>query len=447
MRIKSFFAKSVEEAIAQAREELGSEALLLNTRKLAGEAGKSAGYEVVFGLAGEEAAPASEPQSFGEELQTQVSPVAQLSPAPRIEPVAPSPLIPAPAAKVTPEAKAAPAARIKPAVKNAPADTPASTREEDPARELERLHAQLDEIQNLMARFSRHQFTAARSVPKLAEVYARLISAEVDPPLAKAIVDRVESSMATDAFFERVGAGSEKADRQPAASRSDARRLEELVRAEMARRVKVDARLGSEGAVIVLVGPAGAGKTTSLLKLAASPLAAGRSVRILTVDPAAASPLSSLSRLSNALGIEVAPVRAMQQLPELIADARKRDVVLIDTPGFAGNDTLGLKAAAGLFAKCPGLDVHLVVPAYMRLADLRRCVERYEIFRPAKLLVTKLDEAEALGPVFSEAARTGLSLSFLAHGPMIPDDIRPALLEDFAAMVFDRPQARTQSVA
>jgi flagellar biosynthesis protein FlhF len=253
--------------------------------------------------------------------------------------------------------------------------------------------------------------------------------------------------MATDAFFERVGAGSEKADRQLAAGRSDARRLEELVRAEMARRVKVDARLGSEGAVIVLVGPAGAGKTTSLVKLAASPLAAGRSVRILTVDPAAASPLSSLSRLSNALGIEVAPVRAMQQLPELIADARQRDVVLIDTPGFAGNDSMGLKAAAGLFAKCAGLDVHLVVPAYMRLADLRRCVERYEIFRPAKLLVTKLDEAEALGPVFSEAARTGLSLSFLAHGPVIPDDIRPALLEDFAAMVFDRPQARAQSVA
>ena len=33
MRIKSYFAKSVDQAMAQAREELGAEAMLLNTRK------------------------------------------------------------------------------------------------------------------------------------------------------------------------------------------------------------------------------------------------------------------------------------------------------------------------------------------------------------------------------------------------------------------------------
>ncbi len=62
MRIKSFFSKTVDEAIAQARAELGAEALLLNTRKLTGEAGKPGGYEVVFGLDEEEAPPASAPR-------------------------------------------------------------------------------------------------------------------------------------------------------------------------------------------------------------------------------------------------------------------------------------------------------------------------------------------------------------------------------------------------
>jgi flagellar biosynthesis GTPase FlhF len=47
MRIKSYFAKSVDEAILQARAELGNDALLLNTRR--SEGAKAEHYEVVFG--------------------------------------------------------------------------------------------------------------------------------------------------------------------------------------------------------------------------------------------------------------------------------------------------------------------------------------------------------------------------------------------------------------
>ena len=51
MKIKSYFAKTVDEAISKARVELGSEALLLNTRKIA-DTGSGSGYEVVMGVAG-----------------------------------------------------------------------------------------------------------------------------------------------------------------------------------------------------------------------------------------------------------------------------------------------------------------------------------------------------------------------------------------------------------
>jgi flagellar biosynthesis GTPase FlhF len=54
MKIKSYFAKSVDEAISQARVELGADALLLNTRKIAGA---GAGYEVVMGVTGSTPAP------------------------------------------------------------------------------------------------------------------------------------------------------------------------------------------------------------------------------------------------------------------------------------------------------------------------------------------------------------------------------------------------------
>ena len=53
MRIKSYFAKSVDLAMAQAREELGPEAMLLNTRKAPADQIEGGGYEVIFGVAGE----------------------------------------------------------------------------------------------------------------------------------------------------------------------------------------------------------------------------------------------------------------------------------------------------------------------------------------------------------------------------------------------------------
>jgi len=64
--------------------------------------------------------------------------------------------------------------------------------------------------------------------------------------------------------------------------------------------------------------------------------------------------------------------------------------------------------------------------ASLKSADLTRAVERFEIFRPAKLLVTRLDETGSLGAVVSEAARTSKPLSFLSTGQQIPEDLEPA---------------------
>src|SRR5580658_8234884 len=50
MRIKSFFSSSVEQAIQEARQELGPDAMLITSRRSAPEARSLGAYEVVFGL-------------------------------------------------------------------------------------------------------------------------------------------------------------------------------------------------------------------------------------------------------------------------------------------------------------------------------------------------------------------------------------------------------------
>lgn len=412
MKIKSYFAKTVDEAISKARVELGSDALLLNTRKIA-DTGAGGGYEVVMGIAG----PA---------------------PAPKVT----APATPKPATRATATAAAAP----KP-----PGEFLGRTPENpEVASEMEKLRARMDELQSLLVQSANNAWAAQRSVPEVADVYARLIAAEVDPALGKDIADRLEAVMATDAFFLFTGPDPAGAQNRWKVLKSEPARVEQFLRTELESRVSLLPRLGGNGAkdaVAALVGPTGSGKTTSLAKLAIA-ASAQRPVRILSLDRSRTGAQELLRSLATS-AIAFSSVDSIESLPKLIADARKNECVLIDTPGYtAGYSPLEQPAAEKLsaaLASCGDVDVHLVTPAYMKARDLRNSIDRYRLFQPSKLLVTRMDETETFGTVFSEAALAGLALSFLSHGPRIPDDIRAATADDLLAMVRERSRARTAS--
>jgi flagellar biosynthesis protein FlhF len=392
---KSYLAKSVGEAIAQALEELGPDATLLNTRKLAGEHGLPGGYEVVFGV----------PEVVPEVVSGAI-------------PDGPAPPSPSRASSAVPEQLSA---------------------------DLERLHSQMDEIRNLLMRPNKAKFTPVRTAPELADIYDCLIASEVEPALSKDIVDRLEAGISVDTHLERTAPRRETADRRGKTRLNDRDTLETFVLAELERRVAITPRLGQNG--VVLVGPPGAGKTTTAAKLASivSDFPETRPVRLLSLDTSARA--VRLREMAEKLGIALTKVSMIDQLPSLIAEARRKEFLLIDTPGYSSAEKASAEAAALALAECPGLDTHLVVPGYMKAADLRRCIQRFGMFRPSKILITKLDETSSFGSVFSEAARAGLALSFLAHGPMLTRDIRPASSEDLLALALERNAARSAHVA
>jgi len=415
MKIKSYFAKTVDEAISKARVELGSEALLLNTRKVADTGTGASGYEVVMGVAG-------------------AAGVTRSAPAPK-----PTAYMPAP--KPAPP-REAPVPRTEPA--------PRTEARPEAAADMEKLRAQMDELQSLLVRSAKNAWAMQRSVPETAEVYARLIAAEVDPALSKDIADRLEAAMATDAFFLTTGPDPAGAQNRWKTLKSDPARVEEFLRAELESRVVLRPRLGvngSQGAVAAVVGPTGSGKTTSLAKLAVA-ASAQRPVRLVSLDQSRGTLINGAQQILSSLAtstITFSSLDSFERLPKLVAEARKNECVLIDTPGFSAQDQLAAEKLAAALAACGDIDVHLVAPAYMKSRDLRNSIDRYRLFQPSKLLVTRMDETETFGTVFSEAALAGLALSFLSCGPRIPDDIRAATAEDLLAMVRERPRARAAS--
>jgi flagellar biosynthesis protein FlhF len=182
------------------------------------------------------------------------------------------------------------------------------------------------------------------------------------------------------------------------------------------------------GRITALVGPAGAGKTSALVKLAvAGGLLARRPVRLLSIDHYRIAAAEQMKTYAAILGVPFTLAETPLALAHAIDSAPPETLLLIDTPGLtpASMADSGRDLVAFLRSR-QDIDTHLVLTASMRQADLDRAVDLFRVFRPSKLLFTRLDETDSTAAMFCEAARTSLPLSFFSTGQTIPEDLEPA---------------------
>lgn len=201
---------------------------------------------------------------------------------------------------------------------------------------------------------------------------------------------------------------------------------------------QTDPSLGRPGAraIAALVGPPGAGKTTTLVKLAARyGLAARKPVHIISADVYRIAAADQLRTLASILGVGCDIAETAGSLAQLLEEYRSKELILVDTPGLAKADMDDAGDLATLFASHPDIDTHLVLPAFMRPSDMDRAIEQYAIFRPRKLLFTRIDETGSHQDLIRVAARHSLPVSFLGTGQQIPDDLEPASAEKIAELL------------
>lgn len=242
--------------------------------------------------------------------------------------------------------------------------------------------------------------------------------------------ERLRGSPARAAAFDALRAfGCEEALAQSVAGQLDPALPVDAIQGPMldalARTLEVSAcEPIDDGGVIALVGPTGAGKTTTAAKLAARFAARhrARDVALITTDCERPGAHEQLQAHGRKLGITVCEARGMSGLQQALTQLADYPLVLVDTTGYAPNDRalfnqiLWLRTAR----KVRSL---LVLPANGNPQDMHEVIRRYRPCSPEGLILTKLDETGYLGSALSVTVRNGLPIAYTADGQNADGDI------------------------
>ncbi|MBO9716417.1 MAG: flagellar biosynthesis protein FlhF [Pseudoxanthomonas sp.] len=182
-----------------------------------------------------------------------------------------------------------------------------------------------------------------------------------------------------------------------------------------------------QGGVIALVGPTGAGKTTTIAKLAARYAAehGARNVALVTTDTTRIGGREQLHSYGRQLGVAVHEADSDAALIQLLQRLQDYKLVLVDTAGLGQRDR-ALAAQLNWLRAAREVRTLLVLPANSHYADLDEVVRRFSAARPQGVVLTKLDETGRLGSALSVVVDHQLPLTWVTDGQRVPDDLHRA---------------------
>jgi flagellar biosynthesis GTPase FlhF len=205
----------------------------------------------------------------------------------------------------------------------------------------------------------------------------------------------------------------------------------ELVRDALARRIPI-APLRRGGGVIGFVGPAGAGKTRCVARLAAAYARHGV-LPVAVVALRAPDGGAELTRLLAPYGVELHAVDSGAEGAERVASLRGSGLVVVDTPGVSPRDADELRALGAELEALAPEELHLAVPATIAPTVAQELLGGVRMLGIDALVLTHGDETEQLGTVVSLSIETGLPLSYIARGQAVDAGLRPATAAELAA--------------
>jgi len=190
--------------------------------------------------------------------------------------------------------------------------------------------------------------------------------------------------------------------------------------------------------IMVLVGPTGVGKTTTIAKLAAiygigTDEIPAIEVRMITIDAFRICAKEQLESIGNIMQIPVSCVVDKQSLRKEIAiHAEDTDLILVDTIGKSPKDASKLGEMKEILdGGGRGAEFHLVISAGTKTSDIEDIMRQFEPFNYRSVVLTKIDETNHIGNIISALAEKKKPVSYITDGQTVPVDIKRASVVRF----------------
>lgn len=247
--------------------------------------------------------------------------------------------------------------------------------------------------------------------PKVIELfYSNLLKNEVEGHIAKQLIDTISSKVTDTSSINDISAN-----------------LYNLISGILGKPQTLKLREDGKPTVVIFVGPTGVGKTTTLAKIAAEySLNHKKKVGLITADTYRIAAVEQLKTYGEILGMPVEVIYSINEINDAMEKYKDKDIILIDTAGRSHRNKSQFDELKMLVEASLADEVFLVLSTTTGMRNCREILANYNFLKDYKLIFTKLDETPSLGIILNARRLTNKNLSYVTVGQSVPDDIEVA---------------------
>ena len=221
---------------------------------------------------------------------------------------------------------------------------------------------------------------------------------------------------------------------------NDAKLLASYLLEEIDESLEVKEEDLSRAKIMMLVGPTGVGKTTTIAKLAARYaylMDKPYKVALINLDSFKVGAIEQLTHYAEIMQIEHIVVDDIDNFKDILESLEGYDVVLVDTAGISPYDTEKfIKTVEYVKTDAPReIEVSLLISASIKYEDMEDIYQNFSFLNLSSLIISKFDETKHFGTLLNFMLLYKLPMSYFATGQEVPDDLMYAdkefLLEQF----------------
>lgn len=386
MQIKRFEAASTQEAFLKIKNELGPDAVVLSTRKL--RSGRVPLFEVTAALD-------ERPQGRREK------PLPLPAGAPQAAP-----------ARGDDETLASTLRRDVEEIKTRLAET---TMRPFPYGEFLEMKEMLDTFFDTMGFQRKEKLSGA-----LLKIYHQMVSIGVSRSRAFLLVSTLNRNLTAGELQDEEGL---------------CRVAEKL----LARSIGLSYRSAERKRICAFVGPTGAGKTTTLAKIAArSALEEKLKVGLITTDTYRIAAVEQLKTYARIMEIPIEVVSDKTAFRRALAKLSDRDLILVDTPGKSSVEPGYIEKLRDLFQIENPVETNLLLPLTSSQDNLAENLARFKPVGYQSIIFTKLDESRHFGMIYNVIDQERKPVSYVTNGQNVPQDIEKIDAGRLAKIIMTR---------